>query len=810
REGGVATGTAESDTFRVCFRLDPPPAEGEASAAPPQASKAGPAAAWQLSYFLQAADDPSLLVPAGEAWRLRGATLRYLNRRFDQPQERLLAGLGRAARLVPPIEASLRQTRPEACALSTSEAHHFLKEAALLLRTSGFGVLVPGLEATLRLRVRLGSAGGPGGPADPAKSAGRAGLSWDSLVAYDWQVALGDETLTREEFEQLARLKEPLVQVRGRWVELDPEQVAQALAFFERRTDVNEMALPNALRLALAPESLAGATGLPIAAVETTGWLDDLLRDLGQGRRGDQRGQREPVPEPRGFVGQLRPYQKIGVSWLAALRRYGLGACLADDMGLGKTPTTIALWLHERAAQRNGRQRRTPHAAGAPAAPPAPVLLICPTSVVGNWQREVARFAPDLKVLVHHGAGRTREQFAATAAAHDVVISTYALLHRDESALREVEWAEVVLDEAQNIKNAATKTAQAARRLRAGWRAALTGTPVENRVSELWSLFQFLNPGYLGAGEDFRHRFGNPIERANDASATAQLKALVAPFILRRVKSDRAIIQDLPEKNEMKVFCPLTREQATLYEAVVRDSMRQIEGSEGVQRRGMILATLTKLKQVCDHPALFLHDASALAGRSGKLARLVEMLEETLAVEDRSLVFTQYAEMGRLLKTHLEARFGQAVLFLHGGTPARERDRLVARFQHEGRAPRVFVLSIKAGGTGLNLTRANHVFHFDRWWNPAVENQATDRAYRIGQQRDVQVHKFLCAGTFEETIDQLIERKVALAQAIVGVGETWITEMNTAELRDLFTLRRGAGDAVVETAEMEEPAGAAA
>jgi SNF2 family DNA or RNA helicase len=402
-------------------------------------------------------------------------------------------------------------------------------------------------------------------------------------------------------------------------------------------------------------------------------------------------------------------------------------------------------------------------------------------------------------VLVHHGAGRAREVLAAAAAGHDGVISTYALLHRDEAALREVDWGEVVLDEAQNVKNAATKTAQAARRLRARWRAALTGTPVENRVSELWSIFQFLNPGYLGSAEDFRRRFGNPIERTGDADASARLKALVSPFILRRLKTDRAIIRDLPEKNEMKVFCPLTREQATLYEAVVRDSMGQIDDAEGVQRRGLILATLTKLKQVCDHPALFLHDASALVGRSGKLARLVEMLEETLAVDDRSLIFTQYAEMGRLLKSHLGERFGQEVLFLHGGTPARERDRMVARFQQEGRAPRVFVLSIKAGGTGLNLTRANHVFHFDRWWNPAVENQATDRAFRIGQQRDVQVHKFICAGTFEETVDQIIERKVVLAEAIVGAGERWITEMSTADLRALFALRRdGPTDGIVD------------
>ena len=519
--------------------------------------------------------------------------------------------------------------------------------------------------------------------------------------------------------------------------------------------------------------------------METEGWIDDLLRQL----RGGQR--RETLREPPGFHGQLRPYQKVGVSWLAALHRYGVGGCLADDMGLGKTIQLIALLLHKR--------RRRGKAAAGQAGRGGPMLLICPTSVVGNWQHELARFAPSLRVLVHHGAARTKEDLAAVAAGHDVVISTYALLHRDEAALLEVPWEEVVLDEAQNIKNASTKAAQTARKLTARWRAALTGTPVENRLSELWSIFQFFNPGLLGSAEEFRTRFAKPIERANDAGATQRLKGLVAPFILRRLKTDRSIIRDLPEKNEMKVFCPLTREQATLYEAIVRDSLRQIEESEGIQRRGLILATLTKMKQVCDHPALFLHDGSTPAGRSGKLARLSEMLEEALAVDDRALVFTQYAEMGRMLQAHLEAQLGQEVLFLHGGTPAPARDRMVRRFQHEHRAPPVFVLSIKAGGTGLNLTRANHVFHFDRWWNPAVENQATDRAFRIGQERNVQVHKFICAGTFEEALDQLIERKVALAQAIVGTSEAWITEMSTAELREVFALRRESGGAVVES-----------
>jgi SNF2 family DNA or RNA helicase len=420
--------------------------------------------------------------------------------------------------------------------------------------------------------------------------------------------------------------------------------------------------------------------------------------------------------------------------------------------------------------------------------------VICPTSVVSNWQHELSRFAPDLRVLVHHGAARKKTALAEQAVHHDVVLSSYALLHRDVEQLTAIDWGDVILDEAQNIKNPTTKQAQAARQIagRAEWRAVLTGTPVENRLTELWSLFQFLNPDYLGSQKDFYERFAKPIERTNDADATQRLRALVGPFILRRVKTDPKVISDLPQKNEMKVFCNLTKEQATLYEAVVRDSLTRIAESEGIERRGIVLATLTKLKQVCNHPAQFLSDESALPGRSGKLARLTEMLEEVRSVQDRALVFTQFAEMGTLLKTYLQEYFGDEVLFLYGGTPAKTRTQMIERFQNDPNGPLVFILSIKAGGTGLNLMRANHVFHFDRWWNPAVENQATDRAFRIGQTKNVQVHKFLVAGTFEDKIDEMIERKKALAESIVGTSEAWITELSTEQLRDLFALRKEA------------------
>jgi SNF2 family DNA or RNA helicase len=422
--------------------------------------------------------------------------------------------------------------------------------------------------------------------------------------------------------------------------------------------------------------------------------------------------------------------------------------------------------------------------------------VICPTSVAGNWQREIERFAPNLRVLVHYGGDRlSGDEFPAEVEHYDVVVTSYGLARRDGDLLADVRWETVVLDEAQNIKNPAAKQTQAIRKIPAGFRVALTGTPVENRLSELWSIMHYLNPGYLGSRDKFRREFALPIERFRDQQAAGRLRQLVGPFILRRLKTDPTVIQDLPDKMEMKVYCSLTPEQATLYQAVVDDSLAQLEAvdlesADAMQRRGLILSVLMRLKQICNHPAQFLADGSELPERSGKLARLTEMLEEVLSVGERALVFTQFATMGEMLQSHLQGSLTREVLFLHGGTPRKQREQMVDRFQAGGRGPAIFVLSLKAGGVGLNLTAANHVFHYDRWWNPAVEQQATDRAFRIGQTRDVQVHKFVTAGTLEENIDQLIESKRALAESVVGAGESWLTELSTDELRKLVALRR--------------------
>jgi len=781
---------ADDAAFRLCFRLDPPPLPN-----PDQPALVPTGELWTLRYLLQARDDLSLLVPVEQVWQQRGETARFLDRRFDRPQERLLTALGRAARLFPPIADSLRSARPAAAPLNTEQAYGFLRQVAPLLESGGFGVLMPAWwnKKGSRLGVRLHL------QTPPAAGAGI--LAFEKLVRYQWELSLGDEPLSREEFEALAALKTPLVQVRGQWVELRPEQVEAAIRFWETRrlrpepaTSSVESAQPagaggemstlEALRLALGAET--ATDGLPVDEVTTAGWLDDLLAELERGE------QMEALPAPAGFVGTLRPYQERGYAWLDFMRRYGFGACLADDMGLGKTIQAITLLLRER--EENGRVR--------------PALLVCPTSVVGNWRREAARFAPGLRVMVHHGAERARDdELAAQAAAHDMVITSYALARRDAQSLSAIPWGGLILDEAQNIKNPAAKQTQAIRAFPADYRIALTGTPVENRLAELWSIMHFLNPGYLGSQQGFRQQFGLPIERYRDTDAARQLQRLVGPFVLRRLKTDPTIIQDLPEKMELKVYCTLTAEQATLYQAVVQDALEQVAAADGIQRKGLVLAMLLRLKQVCNHPAQFLGfgvnrpvgepngDGSALPERSGKLARLTEMLDEVLASGERALVFTQFAEMGHMLQAHLSAALGGEVLFLHGGTPAKKRDEMVARFQSaselsSAHGPGVFVLSLKAGGLGLNLTAANHVFHFDRWWNPAVENQATDRAFRIGQRRDVQVHKFICVGTLEERIDELIESKKELAEMVVGAGEGWLTELNTDQLRDLVTLQR--------------------
>jgi SNF2 family DNA or RNA helicase len=549
-------------------------------------------------------------------------------------------------------------------------------------------------------------------------------------------------------------------------VHVDQRRLAAGLAFLNK-SGSGQMSADEALRQA-ASYGEAESLPMPVSGVGGSGWLADLLT-------GGTEANLEPVSPPPGFRAELRPYQRRGLAWLAFLDRLGLGGCLADDMGLGKTVQLLALEALRRA---DGTR--------------PPTLLVCPMSLVGNWQRETAKFAPNLSVHVHHGADRLAgDELIARAADHDLVLTTYAVLARDRADLGAITWDRIVLDEAQNVKNAASRQAKATRGLPARHRIALTGTPVENRLAELWSIMDFANPGMLGSISTFRARFAVPVERYGDVEAASRLRRITAPFVLRRLKTDPKIIDDLPDKIEMKQLCNLTAEQASLYQAVVDDMLAKIDNSEGIERKGLVLATMSKLKQVCNHPAQFLRDGSRIAGRSGKLARLEEIVEAALADGDKILAFTQFAEFGALLMPHLSARFDTEVLFLHGGSGKRARDEMVTRFQSAD-GPSIFLLSLKAGGTGLTLTAANHVVHLDRWWNPAVEDQATDRAFRIGQQRNVQVRKFVCIGTLEEKIDAMIEEKKALANMVVGAGENWLTELSDGELRELVRLSEDA------------------
>ncbi|GAB7040917.1 MULTISPECIES: DEAD/DEAH box helicase [Catenuloplanes] len=715
---------AANGPARVSFRLDEP-VQGMDE--------------WWLEFALQSTDDPAHYVAAADVFE-GGAE-------WPRADETLLAGLGRAVRLFPALYESLRKPRPDGMELDTAGAFDFLSTAAPLLQAAGYGVQLPSWAGKRGLGLKLTTRTKKSGP----KAVVAQGFGMSELVDYRLDLMVGDETIDPAELEQLALSKVPLIRVRGRWVELDDRQLKAALRAVGRRRE-GELTAADVLARVVD----GGEPELPLVDVDADGPLGDLLS-------GEASERLTPIPTPEGFVGRLRPYQERGLSWLSFLSRLGLGGILADDMGLGKTAQTLSLLVAERSDR--------------------PTLLICPMSLVSNWRKEAERFAPGLSVHVHHGAGRD----PAALDKHDLVITTYGTALRDLDVLREVEWDRVVCDEAQALKNSGTRQAQAARAIPARTRLALSGTPVENHLAELWSLLEFCNPGLLGTVKHFRSRYQEPIEARQDEYASAALKRATGPFILRRLKTDKSIISDLPEKLEVKVWCTLTPEQATLYAAVVEEMMATISSTTGIERRGNVLAAMTRLKQVCNHPAHLLKDGSALPGRSGKLDRLEALCAEIVADGEKGLVFTQYAEFGTLLQPYLQAKLDRPVLWLHGGLTKARRDELVERFQ-TGDEPTIFLLSLKAAGTGLNLTAANHVIHVDRWWNPAVEDQATDRAYRIGQRKNVQVRKFICTGTLEERIDEMIERKKALADAVVGTGEDWITDLSTDALRDLFAL----------------------
>jgi SNF2 family DNA or RNA helicase len=660
--------------------------------------------------------------------------------------------------------------------LSENQAWEFLNNYSIQMAQAGYTVFLPGwwkevqkLVPSLKIKTR-----------SSVGSSKESLLGISQLVQFDWNLAVGDLELSEAEYRKIVETKRRLIKIRGKWIRLDPSFLKKIQRFIRKN---DGLSLGEILHLHLLTPSSSPAEQEQGADPEEALQIEvELGEQLAQMVEQLKNLAQIPILETAAsFQGTLRKYQQAGASWLLFLRRFGLGCCLADDMGLGKTIQWIAYLLKLKESEN----------------PALPSLLICPTSVMGNWQKELARFAPGLKAQLHYGPQRAKgPDFLSFIQETDLIITSYNLAHIDEEELSMVEWDCICLDEAQNIKNAYTKHATAVRKFKSQHRVAMTGTPMENRLTELWSIFDFINPGYLGSSGEFNRRFVRAIEKNGTAEDINRVQRLIRPFLLRRVKSDPSIELDLPEKQEQKEYIPLTVEQASIYESVLQDLFEQLEDKKGMARRGLILSTLSKLKQVCDHPALLFKDqpTGEISRRSKKIERLLELIAELRQKGERCLIFTQFIRMGQLIQEVLLKELGEQSYYLHGRTPRKTRDEMVARFQETASNTRencnIFVLSLKAGGLGLNLTAANNVFHFDRWWNPAVENQATDRSHRIGQNRHVMVYKFISLGTMEERIDEVLERKAGLSEQIISGSEAWITEFSTGELRELFTLRK--------------------
>jgi superfamily II DNA or RNA helicase len=730
-------------------------ADAGAHAGPHEGAEEAGRGSFRAVVQLRSLADPTVLADAADLWAGSAVAPEVFG-----PRARVdtLLTLRRAARVWPPAARLLDTAAPAGLELSDDEALALLGDAAESLAGAGVAVhwpkeLVRGLTAS--------------GVLEPARrsttSSAASFLSSGGLLDFRWRVALGDQELTEAELERLVRAHQPVVRLRDQWVVVDPELVRRL-----RRAATS--GVPSLTAMDALGAALTGSVEVDGERVAVTagGVLEELRARIADP---EARAAREPREQPRALAATLRDYQLRGLNWLHRMTSLGLGGCLADDMGLGKTVTLIALHLR--------RQERKATA--------GPTLVVCPASLLGNWEREIRRFAPDTPVRRFHGPGRDLAALGAQAG-DGFVLTTYGTMRRDAGRLAEQQWGLLVADEAQHVKNPHAHTAKALRTIPSRGRVALTGTPVENNLSELWALLDWTTPGLLGTLSGFRDRYAKAVEGDRDEQAARHLAVLVRPFLLRRRKSDPGIAPELPPKTETDQPVSLTKEQVSLYEALVRELMAEIEGSDGMARRGLVMKLLTGLKQVCNHPAQYLKepDGAKLPGRSGKLELLDELLDTVLAEEGSALVFTQYVAMGRLIERHLADR-GVGTLFLHGGTPVGRREEMVDAFQAGEK--RIFLLSLKAAGTGLNLTRAGHVVHYDRWWNPAVEDQATDRAYRIGQTQPVQVHKLIAEGTVEEKVAGMLRQKRELADAVLGSGEAAFSELSDAELADLVALR---------------------
>jgi superfamily II DNA or RNA helicase len=719
------------------------------------------AGAVRLVLQVHAVDNPAHMADASELWADAGPEAAH---GFgERARTHAAIALRSAADAWPVLDRLLDLRVPDEITLDTDEILSLLDGGAAALTEAGHPVMWPKyLDRDVTQRVELGRQKAAGTRDEPLQD----GLFGpQALFGFEWQLSLHGEELTDDEMDDLARATSPIIKLRDNWVAVDSAVIKRARKRLIRTiTPVQALAatLTGVVDVEEVPyEAVVGASLLVVR---------DRLREAGTG---------ELVEVPAALRAELRDYQHRGLSWLAELTSMGLGACLADDMGLGKTVTLIALHLHRgldtprsSLAGHSTTERRG-----------GPTLVVCPASLLGNWEAEIRRFAPGVVVRRHHGSARDLD-----GVTDGFVLTTYGTMRNDAALLAEVPWDLVVADEAQHIKNSRSAAARALRTIPSRARVALTGTPVENDLTELWSILDWAIPGLLGSRNAFRKVWAGPIESGLEPTKARQFADLIGPFLLRRRKSDPGVAPELPPKTETDHLLGLTREQVVLYETLVRESMRRIEEADEETRRGLVLKLLTGLKQICNHPAHYLRQANPkLRGRSEKLELLDELIGTVVAEDGAVLVFTQYVAMARLLERHL-ATTGVPHQFLHGGTPVRERDAMVARFQ-AGETP-VFLLSLKAGGTGLNLTRADHVIHLDRWWNPAVEDQATDRAYRIGQTKPVQVHRFVTQGTIEEKIAELLARKRSLADSVLARGETALTELSDSELRDLVELRR--------------------
>ena len=707
-----------------------------------------------LELWLQAADDPTLSLPTSLLHDGGDAVFGFL--RSADPRIAVHRQLG----LIEPVLAAgglaFDPIAPSSIELNDDDVRFVLRTAIPRLEEIGVPVLLPRnwVTSASKLRVNL--------TATSVANRSSGLLGTDSLARFDWKLAIGDTTLTEKELVELAAAKEPLIRIQGRWHALRRSEVERALKFLDRRREGSVVDLVRAVSGIEVEDA-----GLELGEVTLDDGLDALLAG------GDDRSF-EPLGTPSAMTLPLFPFQARGHGWLRLLGDLGIGAILADDMGLGKTVQAIAMLASER--EQFG------------VASFGPTLVVCPMSVTRQWAREIERFAPSLRVHLHHGGERlTGDELLDVARASDVVITSYDIATRDIDSLATIAWDRIILDEAQDVKNPATKRARALRRLNARRMLAMTGTPIENRLDELWAIMDIVNPGLLGSRERFQRTFARPIETHSDSHALERLRAMVQPFILRRPKDSPEVELELPEITVTKEYCRLTLEQASLYRATVDRWMPRIEEhARSFGRRGAVLAMLSQLKQVCNHPEMLLATGRPLEGRSGKLERLIELLE-AMPADDKALVFTQYPGFDRLVP-HLHERLGREIGFFHGGLPARARDELVASFSEPG-GPSVLVISIRAGGRGLNLPAANHVFHFDRWWNPAVEQQATDRAYRFGQHKDVFVHSLICTATLEERIDELLDSKRELAEKVVaGRADDWLGELNLDAIRAAVAL----------------------